>query len=222
MAIFANPAGNGWHHFVITRQNADLYILKIPRKKLEKLIIFSAPSGSGKTTVVKHLLSVMDAKLAFSVSATTRSPRPGELDGREYHFLQLDDFREKIKAGEFLEHEEVYAGILYGTLMSEVRKIWSEGKAVVFDVDVKGGLNLKRQFGNQALAVFLRPPSVDVLMERLTKRSTEVEHQLQERIAKANYELSFENQYDTVVVNDKLEDTFATCEKLVSDFLANP
>jgi guanylate kinase len=111
---------------------------------------------------------------------------------------------------------------LYGTLWSEVRKIWSEGKAVVFDVDVKGGLNLKRQFGEQALAVFLRPPSVDVLMERLTKRSTEVEHQLQERIAKANYELSFESQYDTVVVNDKLEDTFATCEKLVSDFLSNP
>jgi len=164
----------------------------------------------------------MKSKLAFSVSATTRSPRPGELDGREYHFLELDDFRKKIKAGEFLEHEEVYAGILYGTLMSEVRKIWSESKAVVFDVDVKGGLNLKRQFGNQALAVFLRPPSIDILMERLTKRSTEVEHQLQERIAKANYELSFENQYDTVVVNDKLEETFATCEKLVSDFLTNP
>jgi guanylate kinase len=189
---------------------------------LEKLIIFSAPSGSGKTTVVKHLLGVMHSQLAFSVSATTRNPRPGELDGREYHFLQLEDFHQKVKDGAFLEHEEVYAGILYGTLWSEVRKIWSEGKAVVFDVDVKGGLNLKRQFGEQALAVFLRPPSVDVLMERLTKRSTEVEHQLQERIAKANYELSFESQYDTVVVNDKLEDTFATCEKLVSDFLSNP
>ena len=190
------------------------------RKILEKLIIFSAPSGSGKTTVVKHLLEVMDQQLAFSVSATTRNPRPGEVNGREYHFLQLDDFREKIKDGAFLEHEEVYAGILYGTLWSEVKKIWADGKAVVFDVDVKGGLNLKRQFGDQALAVFLRPPSVDVLMERLTKRSTEVEHQLQERIAKANYELSFESQYDTVVVNDKLHVTFATCEKLVSDFIA--
>jgi guanylate kinase len=189
---------------------------------LEKLIIFSAPSGSGKTTVVKHLLSIMENQLAFSVSATTRNPRPGEVNGREYHFLDLDDFRNKINEGAFLEHEEVYAGILYGTLWSEVRKIWAQGKAVVFDVDVKGGLNLKRQFGSQALAVFLRPPSVDVLMERLTKRSTEVEHQLQERIAKANYELSFESQYDTVVVNDKLEDTFATCEKLVSDFLAIP
>lgn len=189
---------------------------------MEKLIIFSAPSGSGKTTVVKHLLSVMQDKLAFSVSATTRNPRPGEENGREYHFLDLNDFHNKIKEGAFLEHEEVYAGILYGTLWTEVRKIWAEGKAVVFDVDVKGGLNLKREFGDQALAVFLRPPSVDILMERLIKRSTEVEHQLQERIAKANYELSFESQYDTVVVNDKLDETFATCEKLVSDFIAKP
>ena len=172
---------------------------------LNKLIIFSAPSGSGKTTVVKHLLDVMSTKLAFSVSATTRSPRPGEVSGREYHFLQLEDFQNKIKNSEFLEHEEVYAGILYGTLWSEVQKIWAEGKAVVFDVDVKGGLALKRQFGEQALAVFLRPPSVEILLERLTKRSTEVEHQLQERLAKANFELSFENQYDVVVVNDILE-----------------
>ena len=151
--------------------------------------------------MVKHLLEVMSSKLAFSVSATTRSPRPGEVSGREYHFLQLEDFQNKIKNNEFLEHEEVYAGILYGTLWSEVQKIWAEGKAVVFDVDVKGGLALKRQFGEQALAVFLRPPSVEILLERLTKRSTEVEHQLKERLAKANFELSFENQYDVVVVN---------------------
>lgn len=189
--------------------------------QLEKLIIFSAPSGSGKTTVVKHLLEVMSNQLAFSVSATTRSPRPGETDGKEYHFLSIEDFNQNVADNQFLEYEEVYAGILYGTLWSEVKKIWADGKAVVFDVDVKGGLNLKRKFGDQALAVFLRPPSVDVLMERLTKRSTEVEHQLQERIAKANYELSFESQYDTVVVNDILEETFATCEKLVSDFIQN-
>jgi guanylate kinase len=186
---------------------------------LNNLIIFSAPSGSGKTTVVKHLLEVMSSKLAFSVSATTRSPRPGEVSGREYHFLQLEDFQNKIKNNEFLEHEEVYAGILYGTLWSEVQKIWAEGKAVVFDVDVKGGLALKRQFGEQALAVFLRPPSVEILLERLTKRSTEVEHQLKERLAKANFELSFENQYDVVVVNDILEETFVNCENLVNDFL---
>ncbi len=186
---------------------------------MNKLIIFSAPSGSGKTTVVKHLLDVMSEKIAFSVSATTRLPRPGEVTGREYHFLQLEDFQNRIKNNEFLEHEEVYAGILYGTLWSEVQKIWAEGKAVVFDVDVKGGLALKRQFGDQALAVFLRPPSVEILLERLTKRSTEVEHQLKERIAKANYELSFENQYDVVVVNDVLEDTFVNCENLVNNFL---
>lgn len=187
---------------------------------LNKLIIFSAPSGSGKTTVVKHLLDVMSSKLAFSVSATTRGPRPGEVSGREYHFLQLEDFQKKIKNNEFLEHEEVYAGILYGTLWSEVQKIWADGKAVVFDVDVKGGLALKRQFGEQALAVFLRPPSVEILLERLTKRSTEVEHQLKERIAKANFELSFENQYDVVVVNDILEETFENCENLVNEFLS--
>ncbi len=169
--------------------------------------------------MVKHLLEVMSSKLAFSVSATTRSPRPGEVSGREYHFLQLEDFQNKIKNNEFLEHEEVYAGILYGTLWSEVQKIWAEGKAVVFDVDVKGGLALKRQFGEQALAVFLRPPSVEILLERLTKRSTEVEHQLKERLAKANFELSFENQYDVVVVNDILEETFVNCENLVNDFL---
>jgi guanylate kinase len=196
-----------------------LYSWNFENAVLNKLIIFSAPSGSGKTTVVKHLLEVMSSKLAFSVSATTRSPRPGEVSGREYHFLQLENFQNKIQNNEFLEHEEVYAGILYGTLWSEVQKIWAEGKAVVFDVDVKGGLALKRQFGEQALAVFLRPPSVEILLERLTKRSTEVEHQLQERLAKANFELSFENQYDVVVVNDILEETFANCENLVNHFL---
>ncbi len=186
--------------------------------KLNKLLIFSAPSGSGKTTVVKYLMETLGDKLGFSVSATTRSPRPGEQDGREYYFLSESDFRAKVENNEFLESEEVYAGILYGTLWSEVHRIWAENKIVVFDVDVKGGLNLKRKFPEQALAIFLRPPSVEVLMERLTKRSTEVEHQLKERIAKANYELSFENQYDVVVVNDVLEETLQTCEKLVLDF----
>ena len=187
-----------------------------------KLIIFSAPSGSGKTTVVKHLLSVMPDKMAFSVSATTRKPRPGEENGREYHFLEFDDFEKRIENNECLEHGEVSAGVLYGTLWSEVHKIWDSGKAVVFDVDVQGGLNLKRRFKQDALAIFLRPPSVEILMQRLRKRSTEVEHHLQERIAKANHELSFENQYDVVVVNDVLEDTLKTCEKLVTDFLNKP
>jgi guanylate kinase len=188
---------------------------------LEKLIIFSAPSGSGKTTVVKHLLTTMPQKLGFSVSATTRKPRPGEIDGKEYHFLSVEDFEQKIEKNEFLEHEEVYAGILYGTLWSEIEKIWAQNKAVVFDVDVQGGLSLKRRFKENALAVFLRPPSVEILMERLRNRSTEVEHHLQERLAKANHELSFENQYDVVVVNDVLEDTFEKCESLVTKFLTN-
>jgi guanylate kinase len=185
---------------------------------LEKLLIFSAPSGSGKTTVVKHLMETLSDRLGFSVSATTRKPRPGEENGREYHFLNEEEFRKRVENKEFLEHEEVYSGILYGTLWSEVRKIWNENKMVVFDVDVKGGLNLKQEFGDQALAIFLRPPSVEVLMERLTKRSTEVEHELNERINKATYELSFENQYDVVVVNDILEETFERCESLVNNF----
>jgi len=188
-------------------------------KFVKKSIIFSAPSGSGKTTVVKHLLQTMGSQLAFSVSATTRNPRHGEMDGREYHFLKTETFKNHIQNNDFLEYEEVYAGILYGTLWSEVHKIWDLEKAVIFDVDVKGGLNLKRQFGDQALAVFLRPPSVEILMDRLTKRSTEVEHQLKERIAKANYELSFEKEYDVVVVNDDLSTTLSECEKIVSDFL---
>ncbi|MBS3915194.1 MAG: guanylate kinase [Bacteroidetes bacterium] len=186
---------------------------------MEKLVIFSAPSGSGKTTVVKHLLQIMPDKLGFSISATTRKPRPGEEHGREYYFMETEEFERKVENNEFLEHEEVYAGILYGTLWSEVHKIWNQNKAVVFDVDVQGGLNLKRRFKGDALAVFLRPPSVDILMDRLRNRSTEVEHHLQERIAKANFELSFESQYDVVVVNDVLDNTFITCEKLVLDFL---
>ncbi len=189
---------------------------------MKKSIIFSAPSGSGKTTVVNHLLKVLGDKLSFSISATTRKPRPNETHGKEYYFLEAEDFKQKAKNGEFLEFEEVYAGILYGTMWSEVHRIWDSNRAVIFDVDVKGGLNLKREFGEQALAIFLRPPSVEVLMERLTNRSTEVEHQLKERLAKANFELSFENQYDVVVINDNLEETLATCEKLVLDFINSP
>jgi guanylate kinase len=161
----------------------------------------------------------MPDKLAFSVSATTRKPRPGEVDGKEYHFLEAADFEKRIENNAFLEHEEVYAGVLYGTLWSEVHKIWDQQKAVVFDVDVQGGLNLKRRFKQDALAIFLRPPSVEVLMERLRNRSTEVEHHLQERIAKAKHELSFESQYDVVVVNDVLEETLKRCETLVTEFI---
>lgn len=184
----------------------------------KKLIIFSAPSGSGKTTVVTHLLKQME-ELEFSVSATTRKPRPGETDGKEYYFIKESAFREKIENNEFLEHEEVYKGLIYGTLYSELERIWAQGKTVVFDVDVVGGLNIKKEFGDRALAVFLRPPNVEILMERLRNRSTEVEHQLQERIDKAQFELSFEDKYDVVIVNDILEETFEKSERIVQDFL---
>lgn len=185
---------------------------------LKKAIIFSAPSGSGKTTVVNHLLSIMP-ELGFSVSATTRKPRENEMDGREYYFLDPEDFRQKLANDEFLESEEVYNGIFYGTLHSEVERLWSLGKTVIFDVDVAGGLRIKKKFGENALAIFLRPPSIDILMDRLRKRSTEVEHQLQMRIDKAHYELQFENQYDLVLINDKLEDTLAKAEDIVRNFI---
>ncbi len=183
-----------------------------------KLIIFSAPSGSGKTTVVRHLLSTMP-QLAFSISATTRSKRPNETHGIDYYYYTENDFLKAIKNEEFLEYEEVYKGLFYGTLKSEIERLWAEGKTVIFDVDVVGGLNIKRFYGEQALAVFLRPPSVDILMSRLRKRETEVEHQLQERISKAKTELNFEQQFDKVIVNDVLSDTFATAEQIVASFL---
>lgn len=185
---------------------------------LNKAIIFSAPSGSGKTTVVNHLMSVIP-ELGFSVSATTRKPRPHELDGREYYFLDESDFRKKIVDNEFLEYEEVYQGILYGTLNSEVDRLWAMGKTVIFDVDVAGGVRIKKKFGNNALSIFLRPPSIEILMDRLRKRSTEVEHQLQMRIDKANFELGFEDQYDIVLINDKLEDTLKKAEEIVRKFI---
>lgn len=185
---------------------------------MKKLIIFSAPSGSGKTTVVQHLLKKFP-ELAFSISVTTRHKRPNEIDGKDYYFYPESKFLHAIKNEDFLEYEEVYKGLFYGTLKSEVERLWDEGKTVIFDVDVVGGLNIKKHYGDQALAVFLRPPSVEILMDRLTKRETEVEHQLQERIAKAKSELKFEHQFDEVIVNDVLSDTFATTEKLVATFL---
>lgn len=187
---------------------------------MEKLIIFSAPSGSGKTTVVKHLLAKYP-NLAFSVSATTRKQRPNEIHGVDYYFFSEEEFEQKLQEGAFLEHEEVYKGLYYGTLKSEVERLWAEGKAVIFDVDVKGGINIKNYYKDKALSVFLRPPSVEVLMERLTKRDTEVEHQLQERIDKAQEELQFESQFDITIVNDDLSVTFATAEQQLEDFLNN-
>lgn len=186
---------------------------------MEKVIIFSAPSGSGKTTVVNHLLSIFGNLLAFSVSATTRKKRVNETDGVDYYFLNEETFNQKIKNHEFLEYEEVYKGLFYGTLKSEIDRIWMNGKCVIFDVDVKGGINIKKHFGDRALAVFLKPPSVEILLERLKKRDTEVEHQLNERIEKANFELGFEKHFDQVIVNDDLQITLEKAEKLVLDFI---
>lgn len=183
-----------------------------------KLIIFSAPSGSGKTTVVKYLLTKLD-NLAFSVSVTTRQKRPNEKVGRDYYFYSENEFLKALKNEEFLEYEEVYKGLFYGTLKSEVERLWSEGKTVIFDVDVIGGLNIKKFYGNQALAVFLRPPSLDILIKRLRNRETEVEHQFIERIDKAKSELNYEHMFDKVIVNDILIDTFETAEILVTKFI---
>lgn len=184
-----------------------------------KLIIFSAPSGAGKTTIVRQLLE-RGLNLEFSVSATSRSPRPNELHGRDYYFLTIEEFKNKVEAGDFLEWEEVYSGICYGTLKSEVDRICDAGKHVIFDVDVVGGLNIKRQFEEQALAIFVQPPSVEELRTRLKNRSTETEEKIAMRIAKAEHELSFADKFDVIVVNENIEKAVIEAEKLVHNFIA--
>ncbi len=186
--------------------------------KQGKLIIFSAPSGSGKTTLVHYVMEKIP-KLSFSVSATSRPPRPGEKDGVDYYFISVDDFRRKIKEGAFVEWQEVYENQYYGTLKSEVEKIRARGHSVVFDVDVKGGLNIKKIYGKQALAVFVKPPSLKVLEERLRRRSTEDEENLRKRLERAAFELGFEPRFDQVVVNDKLEKAQHEALHLVREFL---
>jgi guanylate kinase len=191
----------------------------IPNTQLSgKAVIFCAPSGSGKTTVVKHLLSI-DNRLAFSVSACTRKQRPNEVHGKDYYFLTLEDFKNRIANNEFLEYEEVYGGNFYGTLKSEIDRIWALGKAVIFDVDVEGGLNIKKYFGDNALAVFVKPPSVEALEERLRYRSTETEETLRMRIDKAIHELEYENKFECVLLNERLEDALQKAEVLITDFL---
>jgi len=183
-----------------------------------KVIIFSAPSGAGKSTIVNYLLD-KGLGLEFSVSATCRPPRGKEQHGKEYYFFTQDEFRQRIEAGEFLEFEEVYPGCFYGTLKSEVERIWAAGHTVLFDVDVVGGLNIKKKFGEQALAVFIQPPSVAVLRERLIGRATDAPEKIEERIAKAEYEMGFAGQFDTIIVNDCLEDALDEAERIVRDFL---
>ena len=169
-----------------------------------KAVIFSAPSGAGKTTIVRHLLGHPDLNLAFSVSATTRPPRGTEQDGLDYHFLTVETFKARIDAGALLEWEEVYPGKFYGTLRTEMKRLWAEGKTVVFDVDVVGGANLRRLLGNSALAVFIQPPSLEVLRHRLESRGTDAPERIEERLAKAQWELEQHIHFDKVLINDDL------------------
>lgn len=191
---------------------AHSYIMK------GKLIIFSAPSGAGKTTIVKHLLQ-QNFDLEFSISATSRKARHTEINAKDYYFLSDEEFQQKIATEDFLEWEEVYKGTSYGTLKSEVERIRDLGKNVIFDVDVVGGLNIKKYYGDEALAIFVQPPSVEELRNRLTGRSTETEDKIQMRIAKAEHELSFAKDFDVVIVNDKLEKAFEDSENILSEFL---
>ncbi len=183
-----------------------------------KAIIFCAPSGSGKTTLVKHLLSA-NSDLGFSISASTRDKRGRiEQNGKDYYFLSPEDFKKKIDTNEFIEWEEVYEGNFYGTLKNEIERLWAEGKNVVFDVDVKGGLSLKKYFGDTALAIFVKVPSLEVLKERLNDRGTESEESLSRRLFKAQFEMSFQDKFDVIVVNENLEKSLAETQQLYDDF----
>ncbi len=186
--------------------------------KKGRLLIFSAPSGAGKTTLVKFLMGAIP-NLEFSISACSRSPRKGEKDGADYHFLSAEEFQTKIKNNEFVEWEEVYKGMYYGTLHSEVERIRNKGHHVVFDLDVKGGVNIKQQFGDEALAVFVKPPSIDVLKQRLLGRNTETEESIKKRLARAEFELGFENKFDVSIVNDDLESAKIKALETVQNFL---
>ncbi len=185
----------------------------------QKLIIFSAPSGAGKTTIVKHLLGVYPKVLSFSISATTRLPRSFETPNQDYYFISVEDFTNKIDNKEFIEYEQVYEGLYYGTLRSEVERLWSQGKVVVFDVDVKGGVALKQEFGDTALAVFVKPPSMKELRKRLVSRQTETDDTLKERVEKAAIEMEFAPFFDEVVINDSLSEALDFSEKIVEHFI---
>jgi guanylate kinase len=187
-------------------------------KQNGKCIIFSAPSGAGKTTIVHHLLS-KNLGLEFSISACSRDPRPNEVDKKDYHFLGIDGFKDKIKEQAFVEWEEVYTNNFYGTLKSEMERIWSEGKAVIFDVDVIGGLNIKKQFGDNAYSIFVKPPSYEELEKRLRGRSTESEDKINQRMEKALKELAFSSEFDCILINDNLDEACVKAEQLVIDFL---
>ncbi len=186
--------------------------------KKEKLIIFTAPSGAGKTTIVKHLLSTIES-LSFSVSATTREKRPHETEGKDYYFISVEDFRNKVSQGEFVEYEEVYDNQYYGTLKSEIERVHKEGKNIIFDIDVNGAMSLKKAYPDTSFAIFVKPPSPEILFERLRQRKTEDEKSLRKRMARAARELTFEDRFDYILKNDVLEQTLQEAEHVVRAFL---
>ena len=183
-----------------------------------KMFIFTAPSGAGKTTIVRHLLDKYNF-LDFSISATTRNKRPHEQDKVDYYFMSVDEFKENVANGAFIEWEEVYENQFYGTLKSEVERIWCNNKHLVFDIDVRGAQNIKRFFGDKCMSVFVRPPSVEVLIDRLINRNTETPESLQKRISKVRREMEYENTFDMVLVNDLLEVSFVEAEHIVETFI---
>ncbi len=186
--------------------------------KKGKCIIFSAPSGAGKTTIVHYLLKE-SLGLEFSVSACSREPRKNEINGKDYYFLGLEGFKDQIDKEAFIEWEEVYTNNFYGTLKSEIERIWANGKSVIFDLDVIGGLNLKRIFGEQALSIFVKPPSYEVLEKRLRNRSTETEDKIQQRMKKANTEFAYAPEFDIILINDNLDEACKKAKEMVSEFL---
>tara|TARA_Y100000589_G_C27146955_1_gene627251 strand:- start:1008 stop:1589 length:582 start_codon:yes stop_codon:yes gene_type:complete len=183
-----------------------------------KAIIFSAPSGAGKTTIVRYLLE-KELPLLFSISACSRNRRPNEIDGKDYYFLSVDEFKAKVSYNAFVEWEEVYENNFYGTLKSEIDRIWSSHQHIVFDVDIVGGLNLKKYFGDRALSIFIEPPSLDVLFKRLKNRATENEKSLNKRIEKATQEMKFSSSFDLIIINDRLEKAKKDAFEEVSKFL---
>ena len=185
----------------------------------DKVVIFSAPSGAGKSTIVNHLLSLYP-ELEFSISATSRAPRGQEKDGIEYYFFSAEEFRKMIEEDRFVEYEEVYSGSYYGTLKSEVERIWSKGHIIIFDIDVQGGVNLKKFFGEKALSVFIQAPSVEVLRERLVGRGTDTQEAIEKRVAKAASEMEFAaGKFDYVLINDDLQTAKSEAERVIGGFI---
>ncbi|MBP9990452.1 MAG: guanylate kinase [Bacteroidales bacterium] len=183
-----------------------------------KAILFSAPSGSGKTTIIKQLLQYFNC-FEFSISATSRKPRQGEVDGKDYYFLSTEAFKQRVQQGDFLEWEEVYEGTCYGTLKSEINRIWDKGNVIIFDVDVNGGMNLKKYFGDSALAIFVMPPSVEVLEQRLRSRGTESEEAIIKRLGRSAAELRESDKFDVTVINDNLQEAVEKTKNIIKNYL---